>query len=327
MTVANHEASDLDFPGLQGIFDKRYRKVTSSWIPAGWLIHGGGSGVAMPYSGVMAEAVQTVAVTSRNSAENLLAIGNKGHAGYSKRFGGVDVTVDAVLTDNFAVSGAYGYQLSDFDAQLQSGLILYTTNGTLGRAEAVSGLYVTSISFNFNANGNSTTSWSFVGDGVIHSGYTVATQGLRGNTVYHCVNPLTWDEVNIFDGSNSVVLTGVQSVTFTANINRSEIFQIGQFTPYDRAVQYPYDVSVSINTLANDVNLVNWWSKFVPSYDPMGDCANGMAISLRAGSNIAGVNREMIIASGLRPTTSTLNTAVGSNSTVALSFAGTDLRF
>jgi hypothetical protein len=278
----------------------------------------------------MAEAVQTVAVTSRNSAENLLAVGHKGHAGYSKRFGGVDLTVDAVMTDNFAVSGAYGYQLSDFDNVLAggvSGAILYTTNGTLGRAEAISGIYVTSISFNFNANANSTTSWSFVADGLIHSGYTVATQGIKGNNVYHCVNPLTWDEINIFDGTNAVTLTGVQSATFTANINRSEIFQIGQFTPYDRAVTYPYDVTVSINTLANDVNLVNWWSKFVPNYDPMDDCANGMAISVRTGPNLGGGNKEMIIASGLRPSTSTLNAAVGSNSTVSLTFNGTDLRF
>lgn len=324
MAVSNHEASDLNFPGLPGIFDKRYRKVTASWTPAGWGVI---TGVAIPFSGVMAEAVQTVAVTSRNSAENLLAIGNKGHAGYSKRFGGVDVTVDAVMTDNYAVSGAYGYQLSDFDNQLLSGMVLTTTNSSLGRVETVSGLYVTSISFNFNANANSTTSWSFVGDGVVHSGYVVATQGAIGNRVYQCVNPLTWDEINIFDGTNSVILTGVQSATFTANINRSEIFQIGQFTPYDRAVTYPYDVTVSINTLANDVNLTNWWNKFIPSYDPMSDCANGLAITVRTGPNLGGGNREMIVASGLRPSTSTLNAAVGSNTTVALTFLGTDLRF
>lgn len=231
------------------------------------------------------------------------------------------------MTDNAAVSGAYGYQLQDFDNQLPSGLILYTTNGTVGKAEAVSGLYVTSITYNFNANGNSTTSWNFVADGVIHSGYTVATQGNQGYKDYHCVNPLTWDEINIFDGTNSVLLTGVQSATFTANINRSEVFQIGQFTPYDRAVQYPYDVTVSINTLANDVNLTNWWNKFVPSYDPMTDCSAGLVVTLRTGANLGGGNKEMIVASGLRPSTSTLNAAVGSNSTVALTFMGTTLRW
>lgn len=327
MAVANHEASMIDFPALQGIFDPKYRKTTPGWLPTNTGV------VQIPFSGVQAEAVQSVAITSRNAAENLLAVGYKGHAGYSKRFGGVDVTIDAVLTNNVNVSGAAGYQLSDFDSKLNGNstsgiLVVYTTNSTLGRVATVSGLYVSSISYTFNANDNSTTSWSFVGDGVIWSGYTVATQGAKGNTDYHCVDPLTWDEVHIYDGANAVVLTGVQSATFAANINRSDVFQIGQFEPYDRSVQYPYDVTVSINTLANDVRLTNWWDKFVPNYDPMSDCGGGLVIKVRTQS-IAGqaAARDFIIASGLRPTTATLNAAVGSNSTVALNFQGTSLYF
>lgn len=318
MSVANHEASSIDFPGLQGVFDPKYRKVTQGWLA--W----------MPYSGVMAEAVQSVAITSRVAAENLLAIGTRGHAGFSKRFGGVDLTIDAVLTNNAQVSGAYGYDLANFDNKLLSGFTLYTTNGLLGQVATVTGLYVTSISFTFNQNDNSTTSWSFVGDGVAYSGYTLAANGVKGNSDFHCIDPLTWDEVHIVDSKNNVVLTGVQNATFTANFNRSDIFQIGQFTPYDRTVQYPHNVTVSLNTLANEVPLVGWWEKFVPSYDPMTDCGNGFVIKVRtyslAGSAGALV-RDFVIASGLRPTTSTLNAAVGSNSTVTLAFEGTSLRF
>lgn len=319
MTVANHEASAIDFPGLQGIFDPKYRKVAPGWL-----------GANSPYSGVMAEAVQTVAITSRVAAENLLAVGTKGHAGFSKRFGGVDLTIDAIMTDNANVSGAYGYDLADFDARLLSGFTLYTTNGILGKSATISGLYVNSISFTFNQNDNSSTSWSLVGDGVIYSGYSVAIDGAKGNSDYHCINPLTWDEVYILDAKNNVLLSGVQQATFTANFNRTDIYQIGQFTPYDRSVTYPHNVTVSLNTLANEVTLVNWWEKFVPSYDPMSDCGNGFVIKVRtsslAGAAGAGV-RDLIIASGLRPTSSTLNAAVGSNSTVSLQFEGTSLRF
>ncbi len=299
-------------------------KVTAGWLPAT-----SPSGVAMPYSGVIAQAVQTVAITSRVAAENLLAIGTRGRAGFSKRFGGVDLSIDAVLTNNVNVSGATGYQLSDFDNKLLSGFTLYTTNGLLGKSASISGLYVNSISFTFNQNDNSTTSWTFAGDGVIYSGYNVGgTQTSKGYSDFHCVDPLTWDEIHIYDQKNGVVLTGVQNATFTANINRSDIFQIGQFTPYDRTVQYPYNVTVSLNTLANEVNLLNWWDKFVPSYDPMTDCGNGIVIKVRtqsiAGSSAA---RDFIIASGLKPTTSTLNAAVGSNSTVTLAFDGDQLFF
>ncbi len=323
MAVANHEASYIDFPGLQGVFDPKYRKVSPGWLPTNTGV------VQIPYSGVMAEAVQTVAITSRIAADNLLAVGYKGHAGYIHKFGGVDVNIDAVLTENVQVSGAYGYQLSDFENKLLSGLVVYTTNSTLGRVATVSGLYVNSVSFTFNANAESTTSWTFVADSVVWSGYDVNVQGAKGNLDNHCIDPLTWDEVNIFDGFNSVSLTGVQSATFNASLNRTEIFQIGQFTPYDRAVQHPYNVTVSINTLANDVRLVNWWDKFVPSYDPASDaCAGGMVIKVRTnGLDQMGTTRDFIIASGLRPTTATLNAAVGSNSTVVLAFEGTSLYF
>ena len=321
MAVANHEASKLVFLGLSGMFDVNAPKTSSGWL--GWL----------PYSGVWAQAVQSVSITSRNSAENLLAVGYKGHAGYSRRFGGVDVNIDAVLTDNVLVSGALGYELADFDNKLPGTLVLYTTNRAVGRVATVSGLYVNSINFSFNQNANSTTAWTFVGDSVVWSGYDVSAQGIQGYETNHCVNPLTWDEVHILDGGNNVLLTGVQSVTFSASFNRQDIFQIGQFEPYDRSVTYPYAVSVSINTLANDVNLTNWWDKFVPSYDPSSNCASGILVGVRLGSNTehdgTGANGDKFIlyASGLRPTQGTLNTAVGSNSTVTLNFEGTDLFF
>lgn len=319
MSVAQHESTAIDFPGLKGVFDVRYPKTTAGWLAP-----------FLPFSGVMAEAVQTVAVTANIAAENLLAIGYKGHAGYSKRFGGVDISIDAILTDNVNVSGAYGYQLSDFEAALTGRLTLWTTNNTFGKKIIVSGLYTNSIMFDFKQNDNSSTTWTFAGDGVTYENYSVAASGVIGNIDYHCVNPLTWDEIHIFDGTNNVVLTGVQNATFQASLNRTDIFQIGQFTPYDRTVQHPYDVSVTMNTLSNEVNLVNWWDKFVPSYDPSagGNCANGIVIKVRTQS-IAGQSaaRDFIIASGLRPTTSTLNTAVGANSTVALTWVGTDLRW
>ncbi len=317
MAVGNHEASQLLFPGLPGVFDPGSVKTSQGWIAP-----------AMPYSGVMAEAVQSVAITSRNAAENLLAVSFRGHAGYSKRFGGVDVNIDAVLTDNVLVSGAYGYRLSDFDSKLQGNLELITTNSNNGKKVTVSGLYVTSISMSFNQNDNSTTAWSFVGDGITYENYSVSTSGSVGNRDAHCVNPLTWDEIHIYDAKNSVVLTGVQTATFTANINRSEIFQIGQFEPFDRTVQYPYNVTVALNTLSNEVNLTNWWQKFVPTYDPSTDCNGGLVIKVRT-SSIAGAGGavDFLIASGLRPTTSTLNNGVGANATVALNFEGTDLWF
>ncbi len=325
MSVANFQASDIDFPALPGVFDPKYPKTSSS------------VGI-VPFSGVMAEAVQTVSITTKVASDELLAVGTKGHAGFTRKFGGVDINIDAVLTDNAMASGAYGFQLSDFDNVLAnglSGLVLYTTNSTLGKKATVGNMYVNSITFNFNENATATTAWTFVADTISYDNWIVATSGAVGNRDFHCVDPLTWDEVHIVDKTNNIVLTGVQTATFTATINRSEIFQIGQFTPYDRAVQYPYRVSVTLNTLANDVALTNWWDKFVPTYDPMTDCAGGIIIKVKTNpitsdngsGTLTTTTHDFIVASGLRPTNSTLNTAVGSNSTVALTFEGNFLTF
>lgn len=320
MAVAQHEASSLSLTGLPGIFDPASPKLTSGYL-TGWA----------PYTGVMAEAVQTVSITSRVAADNLLAIGTKGHAGYSHKFGGVDVNIDAVMTDNVNVSGAYGYQLSDFESKLGGKLVLITTNSSVGKKITVSGLYVNSMNFNFSANANVTTAWTLVGDDVLYEAWDVPTSGVVGNSSYSCVNPLTWDEIHLLNGCSGVSLTGVQSATFSATLNRTEIFQIGQFTPYDRSVTHPYVVTVSINTLANDVALVDWWDKFRTSYNPMDAClggCGGVTIKVMTQPLASGaITREFIVASGLRPTTSTLNAAVGSNSTVVLNFEGTNLRF
>src|SRR3990167_10724160 len=304
MAVSNHEASAIDFQGLDGVFDVKHKKVTASWVSL--------PGGTKPFSGVMAEAVRTVAVTSRNAADDLLVVGYKGHAGYIHKFGGVDLSIDAVMKNNVNESGAFGFQLSDFDDVLKSGIIVYTTNGTLGRKATISGLYVNQISFNFNQNAESTTSWNFVGDGLDWDNYVVSTSGVQGNKDFHCIDPLTWDEIHLYDGTNSVLLTGVQRATIQASINRQDVFQIGQFAPYDRAVVRPYKVSVNLDLLANDVRLINWWDKFRPAYNPDDDCAAGLVIKIRTQplkDDLLATSYDFIIASGLRPTTSTLNVA------------------
>jgi hypothetical protein len=314
MAVSNAEGSLLQFPGLKGVFD-----VTAPLPP---VVQNG----IMPFSGVMAEAVQSVAITSRVASDPLLAIGHTGHAGYARKFGGVDMTVDAVLTDNVNVSGAYGFNLNSFRNILSGNATLFTTNGVNGKKVIVSGLYVNQITFTFNQNAESTTSWSFLGNGIKYENYDVAASGVVGFKDFHCISPLMWDEVHITDQFNNVLLTGVQSATITASYNRQDIFQIGQFEPYDRVVVPPYNVSVSLNTLANDVRLTNWWDKFIPTYDPTSDCANSLVIKIKTKSLAEdGTSKDFIIASGLRPTNSTLNAAVGSNSTVALTFEGTAL--
>lgn len=315
MSVSNSEGSLLQFPGLMGVFD-----VTNPF-PTGYVQNG-----IHPYSGVMAEAVTTVAITSKVNSDDLLAIGYTGQAGYAKKFGGVDITVDAVLTDNVNVSGAYGFTLDGLKNILPGNLILYTTNGVQGKKVTVTGIYVNQVTFTFTQNGESTTSWSFLGNGLIPEFYSVANSGVVGFKDQHCVNPLMWNEIHLYDPNNGVVISGVQSATFTASFNRQDVFQIGQFEPYDRVVVPPYKVTATINTLANDVALTNWWNNFVPTYDPMSNCANGMIVKVRTQPLVNDATAfDFLIASGMRPTNSTLNVAVGSNATVALTLEGTKL--
>lgn len=313
MAVANHEGSILSFPGLSGIFTHTLNGVLNYGAPFP-NTPGSTTGV------IIAQAVQTVNIVENTVAEPLNVLGHTGIAGYGKRAGTVDVTIDAVLTSGIAI----GKALTSYESTLAGFLTLTTTDGAVtssrGKQAVVSGLSVNSFTFTFTQNANSTLSMGFVGDGV--TWFDVTSPEGMDTDIEHI--PLTWDLVKVGSPvAGLIVLSGVQTATFAATMTRDLIYEIGTFLPIDKPSQHPHTVTVTLNGLANDVKLSSWLNKFATDFDA-NNPNNLVTVKVSKQGDAA---TDWIVASGLRPSTATMNAAVGANSTVDLVFTGASLTF
>lgn len=250
-------------------------------------------------------------------AEALSVLGHTGAGGYGKRAGTVDITVDAVLTSG--VKLANGRSFTSFESELPGDLTLQTTSSSAkGKQAVVSKIYVSSFTFTFTQNANSTLAVAAVGDSVV---WTDLSSNLgRLNALQHI--PLTWDKVSIHNDALGVaMLSGVQTCTITATLNRADIYQIGQFSILERAATPPHTVTVALTSLSNDVILSNWLDRFTTSLDAM-DPAYQINFKMYGPDGNAWIE-----CSGMRPTDATMTTNVGANSTTDLSFEGYTISF
>lgn len=311
--AANHEGSLVSIPGLSGFFTHTLDGTLNYGTPYP-NTPGSASGV------ILAQAIQSVSVTNNMNAEPLPVIGHVGNAGWGKRANTVDVQIEAVLTSGYPL----GKRLTDYEADIPGNITLDTTDGqtigAVGRRSIISGLAVTSIAFNFSQNANSTMSVGLIGEG--RTTFPLTSPVGMDIDVEH--SPLTWDQVDLSCPVAGLIrLSGIQTATFSATLNRDSIYEIGTFDAIEKPVTHPNSVSVSLESLANSVVIQSWLDKFVSSFDPA-NSANLVTVKVRRqGNNTA----DWIVASGLYPTSDTLNVATGSNSMITLSFTGTSLEF
>src|SRR3990167_4778423 len=109
MAVASHEGSLVSFPGLSGFFTHTLGVVAGSAVgsvassPASVLNYGAPfANLPGSASGIiLAQGIQSVAFTQNVNAEPLTVIGHTGQAGWGKRAGSVDITIEAVLTSGY----------------------------------------------------------------------------------------------------------------------------------------------------------------------------------------------------------------------------------
>ena len=313
MPVANHEGSLVSIPGLSGFFTHTL-DGTLNYGAAYPNTPNSASGI------ILAQAIQSVSITQNVNAEPLPVIGHVGHAGWGKRAGTVDVQIEAVLTSGYPL----GKRLTDYEADIPGNLTLDTTDGqtlnAVGRRALVSGMAITSIAFNFAQNANSTLSVGLIGEGT--TWFPLTSPVGMDIDIEHA--PLTWDTVDLSCPVAGLIrLSGIQTATFSATLNRDQIFEVGTFDAIDKPVTHPNNVSVSLEALANSVVIQSWLDKFVSNFD-VTNSANLVTAKVRRQGN---ATADWIVASGLHPTAATLNAATGSNSMLSLSFTGTSLEF
>lgn len=267
---------------------------------------------------------QSASVTARVNTEQVPAIGYKGIAAISSLVGSVDLSLNGYVTS----AAGQGYNLETFEAVLASPIIIETFDpdatedrvvgvdifASGGPRATVSGCYISSINYNFRAQQAIETTWNFVCDDVTWETITGLTSGpIDGDGT---VDLPTFYQIVV--SGTGLGLQNVTACTFDGTINREDVYIIGRKTPIDRPVQHPYDVRVTIETLAATVGQDNnFQTKFVEDYD-----WDGGSGSITVRVDPTGGGNPYCLASGLRPVDGGFSVNVGQNSVSTLTLAG-----
>ena len=287
MPVANHEGSTLT-GGPGGLF---VFKTGDAITPGSDVGH--------------ACLVQSVDVTTTVATEDILAIGYKGRAGLRENIGNVTVAIEGVLTRDGTELGSIAHDLDFYEAVTNDFyLTSVSSNGVYGKKAQVTAPFVTSIAYNFAVNASATTTWNFSGDNIVW------TDSPPSPTTYALETSQYMNAVEFHEISVSGIAGCVQTCTFNATLNRTDIFCLGQKQRFDRPVTNPKEVTVSIETLAGTPG--DEMHMFVTDYT----IADEGFFTAKCGP---------VVASGLVPTDGGFRVGVGNNSTITMGFRGTNM--
>lgn len=313
MAVANHEGSKIEFTGtnLNG---------TPHAPEIGRDIH--------------EIAYQSANITVRTNNEPISSIGCRGVAAISDLIGTVELALDGIITVDpadfspYLNRGALGLLNTTLNSIVsQFGDIVIDTLGEdvtdVGQKCTMRGMFVTGIAFSFQQNATVTTTWNFIGYDCEwgDSDFDFATDLCIGDGVVF--TPISSKDVSLTVVAPQGDAAGVQSVTFNATINRTEVFELGTLEPIDRPVTFPFEVTATIEALADTASLVRgitpnykWNNPTTPS------SPNVYQINV---DYITSGPQRIVGAPYMRPTDATMAVSVGNNSTVTMTFSGWDL--
>jgi hypothetical protein len=315
MAVANHEGSKIQFTGVN-------ENGTPHAPEIGRDIH--------------EIAYQSANVTVRTNNEPISAIGFRGVAAVSDLIGTVELALDGILTVDpsdfspYLNRGPLGLLNTNLNSIVSKfGDIIVDTLGEdiddVGLKCSMSGMFATGISFSFQQNASVTTTWNFVGYNCEweDSDFDFGIDLVVGTGVNFI--PISSKDVQLSVIAPEGDAAGVQSVTFNATINRTEVFELGTLEPVDRPVTFPFEVTATIEALADTASLVRgitpnykWNNPATPS------SPNVYQINV---DYITSGPQRLVGAPYMRPTDSTMAVSVGNNSTVTMTFTGWDLEF
>lgn len=282
----------------------------------------------VPPSGITDFAVsgyclwQTATVTTRVNTEPVSAIGFKGVAAITSLVGSVDVSLNGYIRETEGLGKSLGE--SSLWAEMDMGPITIQTrdprddpnhpgNEVGGPKATITGCYLSSVNLTFRAQQAMEATLNYVCDTVA---WSAADGGLEPIDLgLDTIDLPTFWQISV-SGEN-IALKDVISATFDGTVNREDVYIIGQKIPVDRPVLHPFDVRVTIETLAGQADL----AEFVTDYLWGASTRFVVRVIPSGGGN------DYAAASGLRPVDGGVNISVGANSTSTLTFAGWDLAF
>lgn len=212
-------------------------------------------------SAVVVDGVQSLGMTTNYNLEPVYQLGRIAAGDQYENNPEVEVSITQAMTNS---SDLYQYimgqgslaQTSDNRGELQ--LFIYSQTGDASGSSLAKTIirpaYLSSVTFNFPTDGNSTADYTIVGNSkTISHGDTAdrrPTENLTGVV-----------RRNYIDGDSSVFtnedgLLGalphnskIQNVTISIDLGREEIYELGQQLPFTRYINFPVEVSTEIEVI------------------------------------------------------------------------------
>ena len=118
------------------------------------------------------------------------------------------------------------------------------------------GLYMSNYTLNFNLEGASTESATFVGNSIAWASGSItgvasldASAAIQSYTAHPDTNSGVIDRKTFTGGT--LGLGKLQSATFSVSMDREDLLQLGNKTPYFRAAVFPVETTLEVEYLAN----------------------------------------------------------------------------
>ena len=227
---------------------------------------------------------QSVGLNSSFDTENLFELGQLEIYDAVLNLPQIEITIEKILDGYKTVYGLLAsgqplVQASKHRANVQFALFPDTSNAVSNGAIKIvecTGMYINSVTYTFPVDGNITESVTLVGN---HKQWYIGPSGAELNTngsptmstsfgVPTAIangtgipddNPRSVTSLNPYASGilrrQNIVFRGpgqekAQSVTFTLNLNREDIFEFGKRIPYAKIATYPIEATVEVQSLA-----------------------------------------------------------------------------
>ncbi len=236
------------------------------------------------YPGIFSSLIQSVGISTSLEYEKLYELGRLQVYSNIEGIPNVEITVERAI-------GVYLSDSSDQDNTYGSGTLWHMCGGTVTSASnkrfnlnmevssdhneenipkkfvQCTGLYLSNYTINFNMEGPTTETVTLVGShllwtsGVIPTGgsalhgmvpripNTAASSNRDSSKQQNVSNVMTRED---YTAATGIELSGLRSLTFSVNMEREELLELGSKTPYFRTATYPIETSLEIEFLARE---------------------------------------------------------------------------
>lgn len=293
MSVTQHHSINTA-SNLQGIMDK----INGS---AAW----GGN------------ALQTINITRNTPRNPHQAVGYRGVVDFSSGQITTELSLDCILTEQAVEatvdSGIYKHAEQDMVVGLES----YVLN---------------SFSVGFQAGNPATLKFGYLtsglGSALIAAAQAPAVLVDGEEAVFAVVMGSDGSGVSIVDATGAAILpSGVQSINFSANINKNNIMDIRSSNPIQFVTTYPIDITVNLEVFDKSASVVSAGSlsSIGVKLAGLANHASRTGYATNPGVAFANEDKLLVLASGLSKTQETESINVGGYLTYTFNYTASDL--